>query len=296
MSSTSDDEGGEHSNSNSKSKSKVVSTTSTNGQQITLKTDSKELNSSNQDFLKSKLKFIKDDQGRDRCLDQDENMVMASWEKDIMKKTSDLLFEGLGEEKELRVLNVGFGLGIVSVRAFCSRDSKPLAFLLFIARLIPETRFALMQLSFRRALRPFHLTLCHFSPSLSHLKIDTFFQEHKPSRHVIIEAHPDAITYAKSLGWDKKPGVEIWEGKWEDFMDSPEIGDFDVVYFDTYSQDYAGESQGGYFSLTLSRLDDDIEIAGGRQRERERERDLFFPLTEALFCSRNTFFLTFLSL
>ena len=51
------------------------------------------------------------------------------------------------------------------------------------------------------------------------------------------------------LGWDKRPGVEIFEGTWEEFL-MPEddedgaiaakLGDFDAIYFDTYSQDYAG--------------------------------------------------------
>ncbi|EPQ28325.1 uncharacterized protein PFL1_04152 [Pseudozyma flocculosa PF-1] len=79
--------------------------------------------------------------------------------------------------------------------------------------------------------------------------VDTFIQEYRPGRHVIIEPHPDAIAYMRSKGWDKVPGVEIFEGKWEDWIrddDNDEsvkkreqLGSFDAVYWDTYSQDYS---------------------------------------------------------
>ncbi|KAJ9477334.1 Protein arginine N-methyltransferase 2 [Pseudozyma hubeiensis] len=79
--------------------------------------------------------------------------------------------------------------------------------------------------------------------------IDTIIQAYKPARHVIIEAHPDAIAYARQLGSDMLPGVELFEGRWEDWIrdsDSEDdiarmaqLGTFDAVYFDTYSQDYA---------------------------------------------------------
>lgn len=45
----------------------------------------------------------------------------------------------------------------------------------------------------------------------------------------------------KSLGWDRKPGVRILEGKWQDFVESEDLlqtGGFDVVYTDTFSEDY----------------------------------------------------------
>ena len=48
----------------------------------------------------------------------------------------------------------------------------------------------------------------------------------------------------KDLGWHKKPGVKILEGKWQDFVESEEllsVGGFDVVYTDTFSEDYKGE-------------------------------------------------------
>lgn len=45
----------------------------------------------------------------------------------------------------------------------------------------------------------------------------------------------------KDHGWYEKPGVKILEGKWQDFIDGDEIysiGGFDVIYTDTFSEDY----------------------------------------------------------
>ena len=76
-------------------------------------------------------------------------------------------------------------------------------------------------------------------------QIDMLFQSMKtpPSIHVIIEPHPDVLQHMKELGWYSKPGVKIVQGKWQDFIDSEEIlgvGGFDVVYTDTFSEDYKG--------------------------------------------------------
>lgn len=45
----------------------------------------------------------------------------------------------------------------------------------------------------------------------------------------------------KENGWYTKRGVKILEGKWQDLIDSPELsqmGGFDIVYTDTFSEDY----------------------------------------------------------
>lgn len=77
--------------------------------------------------------------------------------------------------------------------------------------------------------------------------IDEAIQRYRPGRHVIIEPHPDALRFLREQGWDRRPGVEIFEGTWEEFLqpeNDPEgeiamkLGVFDAIYFDTYSQDY----------------------------------------------------------
>jgi len=77
------------------------------------------------------------------------------------------------------------------------------------------------------------------------VKIDSFFQELPtlPALHVIIEAHPDVREHMRSQGWYSKPNVKILEGKWQDYIDSPEllgVGGFDVIYTDTFSEEYKG--------------------------------------------------------
>ncbi|KDN46653.1 S-adenosyl-L-methionine-dependent methyltransferase [Tilletiaria anomala UBC 951] len=69
--------------------------------------------------------------------------------------------------------------------------------------------------------------------------VDRLFQTYKPGRHVIVEAHPDALALMRSQGWDKKPGVEIFGCKWEDAINDVQLGSFDAVFWDTFSQDYA---------------------------------------------------------
>lgn len=47
----------------------------------------------------------------------------------------------------------------------------------------------------------------------------------------------------RELGWYEKPGVKILEGKWQDFIEGEELiatGGFDVIYTDTFSEDYQG--------------------------------------------------------
>ncbi|KAI5121556.1 hypothetical protein M0805_000737 [Coniferiporia weirii] len=73
--------------------------------------------------------------------------------------------------------------------------------------------------------------------------IDSFFQALPvpPKQHFIIEAHPDVLEHMRQLGWYEKPGVTILEGKWQDIIESEEllaVGGFDVVYTDTFSEDY----------------------------------------------------------
>lgn len=162
---------------------------SADGTSLTLKPSSLDVANDTAAYLSTPLRFVPDPLGQVRCLDADNNMVMAPWETDIMQLSASLLCSN--QPEGFSVLNVGFGLGI----------------------------------------------------------IDTLLQTYRPARHVIIEAHPDAIAYAKQLGFDHMPGVELFHGRWEDWIhdsDAPEhvakmeqLGTFDAVYWDTYSQDYA---------------------------------------------------------
>lgn len=65
--------------------------------------------------------------------------------------------------------------------------------------------------------------------------IDTAIQTRHPSRHVIIEAHPDVLKEMRRLGWYEKPGVEILEGRWQDVVDSlADRETFDGIYYDPF--------------------------------------------------------------
>lgn len=76
-----------------------------------------------------------------------------------------------------------------------------------------------------------------------HIQVDGFFQSlpNPPKEHVIIEAHPDVLAFMRAKGWYGKKGVKVLEGRWQDFIDSPELlgtGGFDAIYTDTFSEDY----------------------------------------------------------
>lgn len=67
--------------------------------------------------------------------------------------------------------------------------------------------------------------------------IDTELQKYNPKNHYIIEAHPDVYAHMLELGWDKKPGVKILFGRWQDMISKLDIL-FDGVFFDTYGGMY----------------------------------------------------------
>lgn len=68
------------------------------------------------DYLASELRFEDD-----KLLDADANGVMMAWETDIMRRTVDLLLPG--QKEGARILNVGFGLGIID-RMFAATVPK----------------------------------------------------------------------------------------------------------------------------------------------------------------------------
>ncbi|KAJ3988552.1 arginine methyl transferase [Lentinula detonsa] len=137
-------------------------------------------------FLKSRLKFVKDENGQEICVvkaGDEEIGVMMGWEQDIMRETVERLCGDHPSSENLKVLNIGFGLGM----------------------------------------------------------IDSLFQAlpTRPVTHYIVEPHPDVLQHMKELGWYQKPGVRIIECKWQDSIQKLlEVGGFDVVYTDTFSEDY----------------------------------------------------------
>jgi protein arginine N-methyltransferase 2 len=152
-------------------------------------------------YLASNLTFTPS-----KLLDASSNGIMMSWETPIMELTAKLLAPSPGS----RILNVGFGMGI----------------------------------------------------------IDRLFAATKPAAHHIIEAHPDVI--AKLRSTEHPYGEEVkgegegreddnfaffgpsWlqqgegknvlhEGKWQDIVPKllEEETVFDVIYFDTFGEDYS---------------------------------------------------------
>ncbi|KAG0222732.1 S-adenosyl-L-methionine-dependent methyltransferase [Mortierella sp. GBAus27b] len=125
----------------------------------------------NADYLAQPLHYTEDG---DRLLDGDKNGVMMGWELPLMVRHAQVV----SPEEGLRVLNVGFGLGL----------------------------------------------------------IDKELQKMSPSQHTIIEAHPDVYAHMIKEGWDKKPGVKILFGRWQDVVDQLEV--YDGIFFDTFGEYY----------------------------------------------------------
>ncbi|KAF9084214.1 hypothetical protein BGX29_002660 [Mortierella sp. GBA35] len=125
----------------------------------------------NAEYLAQPLQYTEDG---DRLLDAEKNGVMMGWELPLMVRHAEVISPSEG----LRVLNVGFGLGL----------------------------------------------------------IDTELQKYSPSEHTIIEAHPDVYAQMIKQGWDKKPGVKILFGRWQDVVDQLEV--YDGIFFDTFGEFY----------------------------------------------------------
>lgn len=93
--------------------------------------------------------------------------------------------------------------------------------------------------------------------------IDGILQDKQPKAHHIIEAHPDVIQKMKFQGWDKKPGVVIHEGRWQDVV--PGLVEqgvlFDGIYFDTFAEEYSALRE--FFTEHVIGLLDPAGGAGG---------------------------------
>ncbi|KAI1190999.1 putative arginine N-methyltransferase [Nemania serpens] len=127
-----------------------------------------------------------------KLVDDEKNGVMMAWETSIMRSSVDALLPGLASGK--RVLNVGFGMGI----------------------------------------------------------IDAMFRETRPSRHHIIEAHPEVLRHVESSpdsqfgkDWEasgpSEGAFKIHAGKWQEvvprLLEQGEL--YDAIYFDTFGEDYS---------------------------------------------------------
>ncbi|KAI8895448.1 S-adenosyl-L-methionine-dependent methyltransferase [Globomyces pollinis-pini] len=66
--------------------------------------------------------------------------------------------------------------------------------------------------------------------------VDNYLQLLQPAKHTIIEAHPDVYRKMIDDGWDKKPGVTILFGRWQDVLDKLEC--YDGIFFDTFGEYY----------------------------------------------------------
>ncbi|KAM7206605.1 hypothetical protein V8F33_000248 [Rhypophila sp. PSN 637] len=138
-----------------------------------------------ENYLRSKLTY-----SDGKLVDDDGNGVMMAWETDIMRQSVDGLLPGKAPGK--RILNIGFGMGI----------------------------------------------------------IDTMFAETKPSKHHVIEAHPEVLEHISSPGskfgasWEEsgpEPGAfKIYQGKWQEIcLQLLQEGHvYDAIYFDTFGENY----------------------------------------------------------
>ena len=113
-------------------------------------------------------------------LDDDDDAVMMEWERPLMDAHASIITSDGAKGK--RVMNVGFGLGIV----------------------------------------------------------DSALQKYEPSLHIIIEAHPDVHAKMLADGWDKKPGVRVEFGKWQEVLPNliAEGVELDGIFYDTYGEHY----------------------------------------------------------
>ncbi|KAH6648596.1 arginine N-methyltransferase [Truncatella angustata] len=139
-----------------------------------------------EEYLRSNLTYTDG-----KLVDSSLNGVMMAWETEIMRASVDTLLPGLAAGK--KILNIGFGMGI----------------------------------------------------------IDAMFAETRPSKHHIIEAHPEVMEHIN--GPDSKFGADwaargaeegayrVHQGRWQDVIPQLlEAGEtYDAIYFDTFGEDYS---------------------------------------------------------
>jgi spermidine synthase len=82
-------------------------------------------------------------------------------------------------------------------------------------------------------------------------------QQRGVDRHTIIEPHPGVLERARE--WRaRRPeaAIELVEGFWQDVVQTPALGRFDGIFFDTYSfsQEQADERKYHFFRVASERL------------------------------------------
>lgn len=77
---------------------------------------------SNKGYLERKLEFTQDKDGGERLIDSDQNGVMMGWEDPLMRLHASVITKG--NSPGLRVLNVGFGLGLVDTYLQSTNPAK----------------------------------------------------------------------------------------------------------------------------------------------------------------------------
>lgn len=154
-------------------------------------------------YLSSDLIFFPD-----KILDADANGVMMSWETPIMARTTELLAPSPG----LRILNIGFGLGIID-RLFAA--TKPLAHHIIEAH--PGV-------------------IARLRSSGDKVEKETMGEGETEGEEV------DNFTFFGPSWVSKGEGRNILhEGRWQDVV--PRLLEeelvFDAIYFDTFGEDYS---------------------------------------------------------
>jgi type IV protein arginine methyltransferase len=71
--------------------------------------------------------------------------------------------------------------------------------------------------------------------------VDRAIQERNPSKHHIIEAHPQVLQSLRENGWYEKEGVVIHEARWQEVL--PTLVEqgivLDAIFYDTFAERYS---------------------------------------------------------
>lgn len=181
-------------------------------------------------FLQSKLTWDQGSDGRERVLDADGNGVMMGWEEPLsnlyhltplMVVIEHLRLLTQGRDENLSVLNVGYGLGIVSYNGACSLLEQ-------IDRLLQATKP-------RR-----HIIMEAHPDVLQHMRKQGVYDW--PNVHILEGRWQDWLQGEKI-----SEVIELSDGG------------FDSIFVDTFAEGYEGEG-GALFSMLIADLKAFFEV------------------------------------